>query len=319
MHVWLIGAGSMAQDYAKVLLDLGPDLTVVGRGEGSAAAFREATGVDVVTGGLAGHLAKGPKLPDAAIVSVGVEQLAPTTALLLDAGVRRVLVEKPGGLDSAGIAALADKADALGAEVVLGYNRRFYASVLAAREAIAEDGGVTSFTFEFTEWSHVIATLQKPREVFDNWFLANSTHVVDMAFFLGGTAREVAAFRSGALPWHPRGAAFTGAGLTGAGVPFSYHANWAAPGRWGVEVLTAKRRFIFRPLEQLQVQELGSVAITPVAIDDSLDKAFKPGLHRQTAAFLEGRTTDFCTLREQVETCRIYDRICPRPVPDNNA
>ena len=42
---------------------------------------------------------------------------------------------------------------------------------------IAEDGGVTSFNFEFTEWSHQIQHLQKASGVMDNWVLGNSSHV----------------------------------------------------------------------------------------------------------------------------------------------
>ena len=42
------------------------------------------------------------------------------------------------------------------------------------KEIIAEDNGVTSFNFEFTEWSHEIEKLEKAPGVKENWFLANS-------------------------------------------------------------------------------------------------------------------------------------------------
>ena len=42
-----------------------------------------------------------------------------------------------------------------------------------------------------------------------------------------------------------------GAGVTERNIMFSYHADWQALGRWSVEVLTYKRRFIFRPMKQL--------------------------------------------------------------------
>ena len=45
---------------------------------------------------------------------------------------------------------------------MVGFNRRFYSSVLKAKDIIHEDGGVKSFFFEFTEWSHVIAGLKNP-------------------------------------------------------------------------------------------------------------------------------------------------------------
>ena len=119
----------------------------------------------MVQGGLEAWLAGGAQPPEAAIVCVGVEQLASAALTLLRAGVRRILLEKPGGIDAAAVMETAEAAASQGASVVLGYNRRFYASVAAARRMIREDGGPTSFTFEFTEWSHVIATLQKPARV----------------------------------------------------------------------------------------------------------------------------------------------------------
>ena len=51
------------------------------------------------------------------------------------------------------------------------------------------------------------------------------------------------------------------------GAMFSYFADWEAPGRWGLEVLTRKRRLIFRPMEQLQVMPLGSVKIDSVELE----------------------------------------------------
>ena len=35
-----------------------------------------------------------------------------------------------------------------------------------------------------------------------------------------------------------------GAGVTENGALFSYHANWEAPGRWSVEIMTKKRRLM---------------------------------------------------------------------------
>ena len=70
---------------------------------------------------------------------------------------------------------------------------------------------------------------------------------------------------------------------------FSYHANWEAPGRWSVEILTPKHRLYFKPMETLQIQEIGSVAVNPVQIDDTLDKEFKPGLYLQVKSFLDGK------------------------------
>lgn len=313
--VWLVGAGGMAVDYAKVLKALDVSALVIGRGSASAQTFTERTGLPVHSGGLEAFLAGEPELPEAAIVSVGVEALAPTTRRLLDYGVRRILVEKPGALNRDEIRELAAIAADRSAEVIIAYNRRMYASTLHAQRLIAEDGGVQSLHFEFTEWGHVIAGLQKADGVKAAWLLGNSTHVIDLAFYLGGLPVEMHSYTSGSLDWHPSSAVFAGAGRTDRSALFSYQANWSAPGRWGVEVLTSNHRLVFRPMESLQIVRKGSVALEPVSLDDRLDKAFKPGLYEQVDRFLQGRLEGLCTLDEQVARWPVYTRIAGYEAP----
>lgn len=300
-RVWIIGSGPMALAYARVLISLGIDFLVIGRGEASASTFKASCDCNLVTGGLAKFLEHRPDLPEAAIIATGVEQLAPLTLQLLRCGVNRILMEKPGGLNPLEIGQVASEARRLGAEVYVAYNRRFYASTKMARHLIDEDGGVLSFHFEFTEWSHLIGALQKAPGVKEQWFLANSTHVVDLAFFLGGRPIDFQSYTAGGLPWHPLASIFAGAGATDSGALFSYQANWEAPGRWGLEVLTRKRRLIFRPMEHLAVQRIGSVSVEPCELNDTLDSRFKPGVHRQVEAFLSRpASVDLLSIEEQL-------------------
>ena len=97
--------------------------------------------------------------------------------------------------------------------------------------------------------------------------------------------------------------------MTDQNVLFSYFADWEAPGRWGVEVLTRKNRLILCPMEQLQVTPLGSVKVESVPLEDKLDQDFKPGLYRQVEAFLRQDTTHFCTLEEQVQHAEFYEKM----------
>jgi len=308
MSLWLIGAGVMAQDYARVLQGLDLPFEVIGRGVESADKFKKATGRSVRTGGLTDAI-NGINPPEKAIVAVGIEQLASTASELVRAGVKRIMVEKPAGLDLAEIESLNRLAKKKGADVLLAYNRRFYGSVLQAVQCIAEDGGVLSAQFEFTEWSHLIAPQILGAGVKERWLLANSTHVIDLAFHLIGRPADWKCWHAGSIDWHLAAARFAGAGITEHNVMFSYLADWQAPGRWGVELLTAKRRLILRPMEQLQVTPLGTVKIEAMLPLDNLDQDYKPGLYRQTQAFLEGNDHLFCTLQEQVENVRIYSKI----------
>lgn len=308
-EIWLIGSGVMAMDYIKVLEALEQPFRVIGRGEASAAACEEQTGHAVVRGGLSAFLESKPSLCSHAIVATGVETLAETTQQLLTGGVKRILVEKPAALHLSELLQVQETAARCEAQVHIAYNRRFYAATLHALAMIAEDGGVQSCNFEFTEWGHIIEGLSKGPGVKDRWFLCNSTHVVDLAFHLAGKPRQVICHTSGSLPWHPAASVFAGAGVTDCGALFSYQANWNAPGRWGLEVLTTRRRLIFRPMETLQIMQKGSVLIEPVAIDDSLDKKFKPGLYEQTSRFLSGQTDRFCTLDEHCDHWECYCRM----------
>ena len=51
-NILLIGAGPMAIEYAKILIDLKANITVVGRGKASAENFYKATGIDIIDGGI---------------------------------------------------------------------------------------------------------------------------------------------------------------------------------------------------------------------------------------------------------------------------
>jgi predicted dehydrogenase len=316
MKVLLVGTGPMAIAYGRVLNALSAAWSAVGRGSQSAAQFEAATGREPVLGGLDAYLDTHNASVDAAIVALPVHNLVAAAISLLDAGTRRILVEKPAGLNADDIEDLARVAARTGADVFVAYNRRFYASVAAARRLIAEDGGVTSFHMEFTELADRVAKSVGDRVLLSNWFLANSTHVVDLAFHLGGKPAIAAGLVTGGLDWHPQAACFAGHGRTKKGAVFSWHADWSSAGRWGLDLRTPHRRLILQPLETLTVQEKGGFAALSMPIDDELDGQFKPGLYRQVEAFLSDAPTEteLLTIAAHSEMVgRWYGLICPPP------
>ena len=308
--ILLVGAGKMAIEYAKVLKAQNVPFEVIGRGEASASEFEKQIGVSVIRGGLEAvktETLRGKK----AIVAVSVEALAKTTTALMEAQVSDILLEKPAGLNAKEVGEVAKAAHLGGARLSVAYNRRFYASTQKARELIAEDGGALSFVFEFTEWAHVIEPLPLSKETKENWLLANSSHVIDLAFFLGGKPKEIEArtSKSGALPWHPRAAIYSGSGISETGALFSYNANWLSAGRWGVEILTKNRRLILRPLEKLFEQKKGEIEIKEILLDDELDKKFKPGVYREVEEFLSGKKGFLPTVKEQASFATLVEKI----------
>jgi len=310
--IWLVGTGKIAIEYAKVLKDLDVEYIAIGRGKTNVDKFITATQHNAIEGGIENFLDFNPEIPSHAIVTVNVESLSTTASILLKYGIKNILLEKPGVCNPYEIYELVQLTREKSANVLVAYNRRFYASTLKAQEIIKEDGGVTSFVFEFTELAHKITPIFDGGRRFQYWFLGNSSHVVDLAFYLGGKPLELCSFTSGSLEWHPSGAVFTGAGKSEKGALFSYHANWKSPGRWFVEICTNKHRLYFKPMEALQIQEIGSVALNPVLINDELDKKFKPGLYLQVHSFLSDDFNLFCTIQDQKEIIQnIYMKMCP--------
>ena len=308
MSLWIVGAGPMAVAYADVCTAIDVPFEVIGRGDRSADAFESETGIVVRRGGLGHILSNGPS-PTSAIVAVDVDGLASAAGLLVGSGVTRILVEKPGGVDSVEVRKLARDAKDRGVDVLVGYNRRFLASVSEARRLIEADGGPKFCTFEFGERTNEITDLGLPDRVLDRWFLANSSHVVDLAFHLIGRPAELSATTSGGLDWHPAASRFHGSGTTDRGVTFSYQADWSAPASWRVEVVTARRTLIFQPLESLRMVVAGTDSELEVNLANSGDLDHKPGLLGQVRAFLVGNDRLLCGIEEQAANCETYDRM----------
>ncbi len=306
MTLWLVGSGVMARSYAAVLGTERGGFEVIGRGDESASVFERETRFQVRRGGVETALSVLAP-PAMAIVSVGVMDLAEVTGTLLAAGTRRILVEKPGGLHREELTELESKRAAAGAEVLIAYNRRHYGSVAAARRLIEADGGIEEFRLEFGERVGTIADGGFPRSVLRRWFLANSTHVVDLAFHLCGDPVDIECQVEGALDWHPSAAFFAGRGTCVGGATFTYEADWRMNGSWGLEIQTPVRRLVFRPLERLVVEQGGVEAEVPVT--GQLDEEFKPGLMLQVRAFLSGDDRLACSSADQLRRFGVYARM----------
>ncbi len=309
--VLLIGAGYMAKEYAKVLRGMDIPFSVIANHKPNADLMRNDFEVNVYEGGLEAFLSShGDCDYDYAINATNVESLGNITKLLLNAGIKNILVEKPGftsRTEAENIQTMAkDK------NVYIAYNRRFYESVKKGQEIIKADGGPVTLTFEFTEWKEVFDE-QDNKSILPILFLANSTHVVDLAFFLaGGMPKVITNYISGEneIDWHKMSATYAGAGVTDNGVLFSYHANWNAVGRWGVEITTRKHRLIYRPLEKLQLVDRRSVKVYDAEIDYGIDEKYKPGLFAEVECFLQdNKTKRLCTLTDQIKKLELYEKI----------
>lgn len=310
MKIWLVGAGPMAALHAPVLEEMGHEVTVIATSPTRAEPLAAAHGMMAFLHGLDAGLTDLP-LPDAAIVVLPVDLLAEAALKLVQGGVPRILIEKPGCLNTRELDLVVEAAKSRGTYVGIAYNRRFFAATIEARRRIAEAGKCLSVVFDFTEAADRIAALPTPAAIKNRWVLANSSHVIDLAFHLAGRPAELKTHIRGGFDWHPTGSDFRGLGMTETGASFSYHADWRGPGRWGIEIVLPTERLVLRPMEQLQVMPHGSFNLQQVQIDDTLDHRFKPGLYRQMAGFLADHPDPLLVTAEQQLTAirSVYNRI----------
>ena len=307
----LVGAGNMAKEYLKVLNSLDTPSIVVCRSKSTARSFFEQSSLKAISGGIRAYLENSNVLPKSAIVTVSVENLTEVTLDLLEFGIKKILIEKPASFYSKEMKEIQKMSKKKKAKCYVAYNRRFYASTQKAKEIIRRDGGVLSFNFDFTEKSRIIDSLKKRKEVKERWFLSNSTHVVDLAFFLGGKPKKLQTFTEGKdrLNWHPTSSIFCGSGVTEHKALFSYYANWLGPGSWGINLTTSKNTLILKPLEELKVITHEDASLRTLKIDDELDRKYKPGLYKQVEAFISADETDLCSISSQLEAMQLFKKI----------
>ena len=309
-EVLLVGAGPMAISYFKVLKSLKCKVVVVGRGESSACEFLTQTDHEVRLGGLKNYIQHCDKLPKFAIIATPVDTLAENSKLILEAGVKNVLVEKPAGIDPQEVTSVHNYSLLNKANVFVAYNRRFYSSVISAKDRILADGGATSLRIEFSEWSERIRDSHFSTKVKSHWLYANSTHVLDMGFYIAGFPSELHCEVSGSLDWHNAGAQFVGHGRLPNGALFSYHADWMAAPRWMIEVMTTNGTYMFNPLEKLKFRSTKSFEVAEIDINDEVDNKFKPGLYEQTRHFLNGQAESLLSIADHVDHMnKVYSKI----------
>lgn len=277
-RVTLIGCGAVGRQYLAALQALGvPAIRVCSR----------AKKLEVTHPGGYQQFREKSQPGEVAIIATPIADLLPAAVHFRELGFTRFLIEKPMALRSDVLDAFARECVDDAIEVTCAYNRVAYPSVIEARARVAQEGGITSCAYSFTELLDRIDLKAHAAETLQRWGIANSLHVMSMAHGLIGLPKEWSTYRTGGkiLPWHPDGARFVGAGVSQLGIPFSYHADWGSAGRWSVEVHTAVSSYRLCPLERLfhktaSLEEWKEISVSSVCPD------IKPGFLEQLAAVL---------------------------------
>jgi predicted dehydrogenase len=309
MNILLFGSSYMAEEYVKVIKKLGWRCTVIGRNHEKAETLAKKYGY---TGFGQGEEAI-KKIPikdyDGSIIASAIESLKDLTIALTKASMKNILIEKPGALNLSELEHM-EREIPKDNHIRIAHNRRFYNSVLMLREHIKNDGGPVGCFFDFTDREKDILNSQKHPEVLKQWGFANSTHVIDTAFFLVGMPIEISSERSGSYAKHPSGNVFVGHGKTHHCL-FSYFATWAGGGRWNIEVSTTRGRYKLCPLEELSFCEKNQFKWVTIDPRDTDDITFKPGLYKMVKSFFQKEASmhHLPTITEQIETCKAVNRI----------
>ena len=307
-NLMVIGAGQMSREYCHVLKSLDQSFFVLGNKENKTDILSSSLGIESVSGGLDKFL-KNHECPKYAIICTPVESLFEISHRLLDSSVENILVEKPGSLDAKELQTLRDKASTLDKNIHIAYNRRFYQSILALKQLLLKED-LIGVNFEITEWTHTIDVKKLAKVTLERWFISNTSHIVDLVLHIAGPIKELSSYVSGSLKWHKGASRFVGSGLTESNVLVSYSGYWDGPGRWSIEFITKKNKYILRPLEKLQYQSFGTTEIKEVdSIDYSLDNKFKPGLYNQVNSFIHDDLTSFCTVDQQIDSIKVYEKM----------
>lgn len=283
--ILIVGAGNMGKEYAKVLNGMNLPFHVFTRSEKTALLFKQKFEAEVSFGDLTDFLKQNPSF-EKAIIAVPVQNLKNIGLALIQNGVKEILIEKPGAMNSDELAEMKIASHQKNSAVYIGYNRRFYESIDCLLTHVSNSTPVRSIHFEFTELSNQIEKSKLDPKVKANWLIANSSHVIDLAFFIAGKPQSIHCISSDSLNWHPAAARFTGCGVTENQVLFSYHADWKSPGRWGIEIMTDQHKFFLKPLEKLFIMKHGTFEVNEVQFHQDYDTRYKPGLYKQVEAFL---------------------------------
>jgi predicted dehydrogenase len=309
MEIIIVGAGDIGKEYSKVLSQMQIRHTVICRTKNTANAFNVNNFTKIIYGGIEKYLKKCDYQITHAIVAVNVEQLYKVSLTLLNFGIKNIFIEKPAGINANQINRIKKLSALHNSTVFIGYNRRSYSSVIELKKMVKADGGIISANFDFTELPQVLNNLPRNKLIIKNWFLLNSSHVVDLFLYLCGSPINYRSYTFGKINDSLNAARYCGAGITNRNILFNYSADWQGAGRWKLEIITLKNRYFLSPLEKLKKVEIGQFNIQDVKIDDELDINFKPGFYLQTHNFINHNFESLCTIEEHAKNVLFYKKI----------
>jgi len=302
----VLGFGAMGRHYLKALQSLELErIRVCSRSQDSLDSLADQPNIKTVAGEFR-SLDFAPVTGELAIVATPIAQLIPAAKHMADLGFKNILIEKPASLWSNEIIKLDEYLTQKGVIAACAYNRVTYPSLVETRYRSAEDGGITSCAYSFTEIIGGDWEQRHSADELSRWGVANSLHPISMAHGLIGQPMSWRGDRRGSLSWHPSASIFVGSGLSTHDIPFSYQADWGSKGRWSVEINTALASYKMCPLEKLysKTDSLAEWEEIPLPIFDGQSKT---GVAEELAAMLSQEIARVLPLMDLRETSIITE------------
>lgn len=303
----IVGTGPMAAAHAEALNKIGITPNIVGRRPESAEMFSTQYGLAVVSSNLGDYL-KHNRRPSHAIIAVPIPALETVAQTLIDYGVTEILLEKPGALNVSSLLQMSNFARQKSVNVWIAYNRRFLDSTDYVLSTLAGGNRLLSIECEFNERIDELQELGHSPEVLARWLIANSSHVLDLAIFLGGFPKLLFNKPTGRLDWHESAATFNATGTTPSGATVAFRADWRNIGNWRLKLETSETGLQMGPLEE--VYRLSSTSGVPELLFAPRPSfSLKPGFLRQALEFVSTERTRLCSLGDQIKNMGLYEQI----------
>lgn len=302
--ITIIGTGTIAQEYAKILNSLDTKYIVVGNRVPRSSTTHKNFQCNILYGGIANNLTKivDRGYAQKVIICVPIEKLFNITNLCIQFGITNILVEKPGFLSDAEIRRWNGSNYFNNGTIYLALNRLFYPSVCKLKKIIQKDS-LGSAHLEIGELLNKISLEKFDRNVLKHWGWSNTIHSIATFFHLIGLPKKINTISNGEgiIPWHKNKSIFCGSGITNKNIPFTYNSNWNSVNRWGMSVYLKDKAYHLRPLENLY-EQTDPLSLNYKCITYQDEPSFKPGFYDMVKNFLSGNKENFLSGQAIYET-----------------
>jgi hypothetical protein len=280
--VYIAGAGPIGMEYADSLMRLGVHPVFLLRQGSRSISTVENRGFAFDLIPASGDLSMKPGA--SLIVALPIlAQCAFVKRVLLRNRNLRILIEKPISVASSEILSLINVCDVTNC-VYGAFNRRFFPSVIRLKHHLRQCPP-TKLALDISErFDEVKLKKIHPEAVIKRWAIANSCHMIDLAFHLVGANPTDFVSERIKRNYQAAQGELDASGRIG-DIKVQFVANWKMDARWSVRGETHSSIFSCQPIESTCIQLKTSGDI--IKVSDYEPEFGKTGFLQMTKAFLE--------------------------------